>query len=560
VPTTQPLSYAASLTATKVAREIGRKYILRDVTVTVGPETKLGVVGPNGVGKSTLLRILAGLVRPDSGSVELSPPVASVGYLAQEPQRRLGETVAAHLGRMTGVAGAEVELQRSAEALGRGETGAADAYAGALERWERLGAADFEMRVESVLGELGLADLVLHQQTSTLSGGQAARVALATILLSRFDLTLLDEPTNDLDFDGLSILERFVNNRGGGVVVVSHDRAFLDRTITSVLEIDEYDRTARLYRGGWAAYLEERKVARRHAEEAYAEYESARSGLLDRAARERQWATTGIRREKSRARDNDKVQRSFRVNRTEQLASRARRTERAINRLETVDKPWEGWTLHFTIGQAPRAGAVVARLDGAVVEKGSFRLGPLSLEIGWGERVALVGPNGAGKTTLLDALFGRVPLAAGTRWIGPGVIAGELGQSRGALSGRGNLLDSFMARTGLEPSAARSLLAKFGLGAAHVVRRAESMSPGERTRAELAAFQARGVNLLVLDEPTNHLDLPAVEQLEQALDGYRGTLLLVSHDRALLEAVEITRTVDLTPRPAGDEQVFGGVG
>jgi ATPase subunit of ABC transporter with duplicated ATPase domains len=554
------MSYAASLTATKVTREIGRKYILREVTVTVGPDTKLGVVGPNGVGKSTLLRILAGLVRPDSGSVELSPPVASVGYLAQEPQRRAGETVAAQLGRITGVAGAEGELQRSAEALGRGETGAADAYAQALERWEHLGAADFDTRVESVLGELGLAETVLHQPTSTLSGGQAARVALATILLSRFDLTLLDEPTNDLDFDGLSILERFVNNRGGGVAVVSHDRAFLDRTITSVLEIDEHDRTARLYRGGWAAYLEEREVARRHAEEAYAEYESARSGLLDRAARERQWATTGIRREKSRAQDNDKVQRSFRVNRTEQLASRARRTERAINRLETVDKPWEGWTLRFTIGAAPRAGAVVARLDGAVAEKGSFRLGPLTLEIGWGERVALVGPNGAGKTTLLDALFGRVPLAAGTRWIGPGVIAGELGQSRGALSGRGTLLDAFMARTGLEPSAARSLLAKFGLGAAHVVRAAESMSPGERTRAELAAFQARGVNLLVLDEPTNHLDLPAVEQLEQALDGYGGTLLLVSHDRALLEAVEITRTIDLTPRPAGDEQVFGGVG
>jgi ATPase subunit of ABC transporter with duplicated ATPase domains len=188
---------------------------------------------------------------------------------------------------------------------------------------------------------------------------------------------------------------------------------------------------------------------------------------------------------------------------------------------------------------------VVARLDHAVASRGSFRLGPLDVEIGWGERVALVGPNGSGKTTLLEALLGRLPLASGHRWIGPGVVAGELGQDRAALAGTSTVLEAFIAATGLHVAEARSILAKFGLGADHLTRPARSLSPGERTRAELAGFQARGVNLLVLDEPTNHLDLPAIEQLEEALAGYAGTLILVTHDRQLLDAVDLTRTVDL---------------
>jgi ATPase subunit of ABC transporter with duplicated ATPase domains len=196
------------------------------------------------------------------------------------------------------------------------------------------------------------------------------------------------------------------------------------------------------------------------------------------------------------------------------------------------------------IESAPRSGAVVARLNGAIVERGSFTLGPVDLEIGWQERVAIAGPNGSGKTTLLRCLLGDLPLRSGERWMGPGVVVGELAQSRSRFGDR-RLLDAFEAASGLRVQEARALLAKFGLGAAHVERVATSLSPGERTRAELALFMARGVNCLVLDEPTNHLDLPAIEQLEQALDGYDGTLLLVTHDRALYDAVRITRTIEL---------------
>jgi ATPase subunit of ABC transporter with duplicated ATPase domains len=533
------------LTATGICRELGSKIVLRDVSVTVGPDTKLGIVGPNGVGKSTLLLVLAGIIQPDAGTVDRAPLDASIGYLAQEREGRDDETVRGHLHRTTGVADADMALQEAADALGRGDSGADDAYSVALERWQQLGAPDLDARIETVVADLGLPPAALDQTTATLSGGQAARVSLAAVLLSRFDLTLLDEPTNDLDFDGLARLEQFVRQRSGGLAIVSHDRAFLDRTITSVLELDEHDHTACLYRGGWSSYLEERAVDRRHAEDAYLDYQSARRTLLQRASRERQWATSGVTREKRGGRDHDKAQRDFRINRTEQLAARARRTETALARQERVDKPWEAWNLRFTIGEAPRSGAVVARLDDVVVKRGSFQLGPLNVEIGWGERMALVGPNGSGKTTLLDALLGRIPVASGLRWIGPSVIAGELGQDRAAFVGTESLLRAFTDATTLTTSDARSLLAKFGLGADHVTRPAHSLSPGERTRAELAGFQARGVNLLVLDEPTNHLDLPAVEQLEEAMAGFAGTLILVSHDRALLEAVDLSRTIDL---------------
>jgi ATPase subunit of ABC transporter with duplicated ATPase domains len=216
-----------------------------------------------------------------------------------------------------------------------------------------------------------------------------------------------------------------------------------------------------------------------------------------------------------------------------------------------VDKPWEGWELRLELATAARSGAVVFRLEDAVVERGAFRLGPLDLEIGWAERVAILGQNGSGKTTLLGALLGRVPLTTGTRWMGPGVVVGELDQARDRLSTAEPVLHTFTAAAGLLPREARSLLAKFGLGAADVQRSGAALSPGERTRAELALLMARGTNCLVLDEPTNHLDLPAIEQLEQALDTWEGTLLLVTHDRRLLDSVQVTRTVELPAPPAG---------
>ena len=545
-PRAEP-SPAATLVARSLTHDRGGRTILADVSLTVGPHACVGVTGPNGVGKTTLLRLLAGIDPPDAGSVTLDPPSATVGYLAQEHERVPGETVRQHLTRRTGARAAEDELAAAAAGLVEGTRQADARYGTALERFTALGAADIDARIDAVLDDLGLGSDLSDRETATLSGGQEAKVALAAIVLSRFGITLLDEPTNDLDFGGLEHLVSWIGRRTGGMVIVSHDRAFLEQTVSTVLEIDEHDHTAREFGGGWAGYRAERATARRRAEEAYELYQRTRSGLSERAERQRRWATTGVAREVRSPRDNDKAQRDFRINRTEKLAAKARQTDRAMAALDEVAKPWEGWDLRFTIEETARAGAVVARLSDAVVRRGPFVLGPLDLEIAWGDRLGLTGANGTGKSTLVGVVLGTVPLSSGRRWLGPSVVPGVLGQDRRLLGGDRDLVRVVCDRCGVTVSEARSLLAKFGLEAEQVTRPAGTLSPGERTRAELATFQALGVNLLVLDEPTNHLDLPAIEQLESALRTFAGTLVLVSHDRRMLESVELTRSLSLDP-------------
>ena len=322
----------------------------RDLTVTCGPLTvldavdlvvsagrRIGVVGPNGVGKSTLLQALAGLVPPERGRVERTPPAATVGYLPQEPSRS-DETVRELLARRTGVAPATVEMDAATAALATGEPGSDERYAVALDRWLALGGADLDARVGQVRADLGLTDRLLDQPTASLSGGEAARASLAGLLLARFDVFLLDEPTNDLDLDGLDRLERWVTALPAAVVLVSHDRTFLAHTVTDVLELDEFTHRPTLYAGGWQAYLDEREVARRAAWERFEDYDTKRRGLAGRAQREREWATQGLSKAK-RSDERDKFIRHFKVNQTEQLAGRAARTERAIERLEATTSP-----------------------------------------------------------------------------------------------------------------------------------------------------------------------------------------------------------------------------
>lgn len=519
----------------------GERMLFSDLDLVVAPGDVVGLVGVNGAGKSTLLRTLAGVQPVEEGSVTLSPPGASVGYLPQETERRAGETVRDFLARRTGVTGAQAALDAAAEALTAGTAGADDAYAGALERWLDLGGADLDERAEQVAAELGLTVDLDHPMTG-LSGGQAARAGLASLLLSRYDVFLLDEPTNDLDLAGLDRLERFVTGLRAGTVLVSHDREFLTRTVTRVLELDLAQQQVRHYGGGYDAYLEEREVARRHARADFEEYADTRAALEARARTQRAWMEKGVKNARRKATDNDKIGRKFRAEATEKQAAKAKQTERLIERLDVVEEPRKEWELRMEIAAAPRAGAVVASLRDAVVRRGDFTLGPVNLQVDWADRVAITGANGSGKSTLLGALLGRLPLDAGHAALGPGVVVGEVDQARGLFLGDQPLLEAFRAAVPeMAPADVRTLLAKFGLRAAHVLRPAATLSPGERTRAALALLQGRGVNLLVLDEPTNHLDLPAIEQLESALAGYPGTLLLVTHDRRMLEAVSVDR-------------------
>jgi ATPase subunit of ABC transporter with duplicated ATPase domains len=325
-------------------------------------------------------------------------------------------------------------------------------------------------------------------------------------------------------------------------VIVSHDREFLARTVNRIVELDLAQQQVGVYDGGYEAYLAEREVARRHAREAYEEYDDKLDSLKARAQTQRTWMAQGVRNARRKSKDNDKIGRNKQVETSEKQAAKARQTERAIERLAVVDEPRKEWELRMTIAAAPRSGTVVASATGAVVRRGTFTLGPIDAQVRWADRVAITGPNGSGKTTLIGALLGRIPVDSGTAGLGSGVRVGEIDQARGLFLGPDPLARAFGdALADWSEADVRTLLAKFGLVHHQATRPANSLSPGERTRAALALLQAREVNLLVLDEPTNHLDLPAIEQLEQALDTFGGTVLLVTHDRRMLDTVRVTR-------------------
>jgi ATPase subunit of ABC transporter with duplicated ATPase domains len=438
------------LAARSISKSFGDTLVLDGVSLTVTPGSRIGVVGPNGIGKSTLLRVLADLDPPDSGRVSREPPGLAVAYLAQE-----------------------------SEADGR-------------------------------------------------SGGEAARAKLEAILASDADVLLLDEPTNDLDFAGLELLERFLDRHRGGLVVVSHDRALLEG-MTRILEFEAETRTVREFAGGWTAFEAERRRARERHEHDYGLYVDERGRILEQARKMRQWEERGYGQGRKKKKTKDV----------------AKRFEKKLAQVEQVTKPWSPWRLELALSPSRRAGDVVARLDRAVIERDGFRLGPIDLDLRNGDRLVVLGRNGAGKTTLLQALLGELPLAEGRRWVGPGVVLGELPQGGSVFTGDGTLLDLFLEASDLGAGAARTHLAKFSLGADHVRRAARSLSPGERSRATLALLAARGVNALVLDEPTNHLDLEAIMELESALEHFEGTVVLVTHDRRFLDAFRATRTLEL---------------
>ncbi|WP_396599916.1 ABC-F family ATP-binding cassette domain-containing protein [Frigoribacterium sp. R86507] len=550
---------SALLVAKGLAGGHGHRTLFDDLDLTVAPGDVVGVVGVNGAGKSTLLRLLAGVDEPQAGTITLNPGDAFVGWLPQEHERVPGETVADYIGRRTGSTQATAEMDAAAAALGDLDPAPrpdglepADVYSTALDRWLASGAADLDERLPQVLADLGLdrdgdGAVGLDSPMTGLSGGQAARVGLAALLLSRFDIALLDEPTNDLDLDGLERLERFVQGQRGGIVLVSHDREFLARCVTKVLELDLAQSSNRVFGGGYDAYLDERETARRHAREAYDEFAEKKADLVGRARTQREWSSQGVRNAMKKAPDNDKIRRKASAESSEKQAQKVRQMESRIARLDEVDEPRKEWQLEFTIGAAPRSSSVVSTLSGAVFRQGDpatgeFVLGPVSLQVDGGDRIGITGPNGAGKSTLLRGLLGRQQPSEGGASRGASIAVGEIDQARALLAGDVPLADAFEALVPDWPQAeVRTLLAKFGLKADHVSRPVDELSPGERTRAGLALLQARGVNVLVLDEPTNHLDLAAIEQLEQALESYDGTLLLVTHDRRMLETVRLDR-------------------
>ncbi|MBF6620457.1 MAG: ABC-F family ATP-binding cassette domain-containing protein [Patulibacter sp.] len=564
----------SSLDARQVTVHHGPRTVLRDVDLTVHPHSRTGLIGPNGSGKSTLLRVLAGLETPDSGRVTRT---GTVGYLPQVAGE--DDQTARHLiHHRTGVADANRALEREAARLASGDLDAIDAHAAALDRWMALGGDDLEPRIAIAADEVGLDGALLDRPLNRLSGGQAARVGLAAIRVSRHDVLLLDEPTNHLDHDGLALLRRILEHRGG-IVLVSHDRAILDDTVEQLVVLGDPDQppgTALNHTGDYAAWERRRNEQHRRA---HAEHEQAvdvRDQLRAAEDETRRRASAAQRRASRGGRglpDPDKHNREWVKSRADGVQHRAKVIAGRAAAVEIPDKPWELPTLRLQLTAAERRNGTAVRLDGIRVRRGGWTLGPLDLALTYGDRVLLTGRNGSGKSTLIGVLTGRIAPDDGEVTVAPGTVIAELGQARDRLAGyapaggedavrgrprdrhdaqetarsraNGTTVDAVRALTGQDETEARTALAAFGLSAEVVQRSPATLSPGELTRAELAVLAATRTTCLVLDEPTNHLDIASLEAVEAALADWPGALVVASHDARFRGALAVNRTVEL---------------
>jgi ATP-binding cassette, subfamily F, member 3 len=520
------------LTAHHLTKSYGIHTVLQDVSFSISAGQRLGLIGPNGSGKTTLMRILAGVDEaPDKGSVAHTQPGLRIGYLAQGMHFAPGQTVVASLDLAAVSADAlEAEIASLAQALSDtpGDPALQNRYDTVLGRLSAL-----HRPPSTVLGPLGLADLPPETPVATLSGGQKTRLMLAQVLLQEPNLLLLDEPTNHLDIAMLEWLENWLNAFQGAALVVSHDRAFLDHTVSGILDLVPETHTLRAYAGNYSAYLEQYLKEREKQSEAYADQVAEVRRMKQDIANTKQQSLrvelTTTPRQPGVRRIAKKVARK--------ALSREKKLDRYLESDERVERPRPSWQIKLDF-EAPehQSKHVLATTDLAVGYPGHpALLSGLNLEIRAGQRIALTGPNGAGKTTLVRTLAGKLPPLAGSVHLGTAVKAGYMTQEQELLDPALSPLQTVQKVAPFNETEARHFLHFFLFGGDDPLRPSGEMSYGERARLQLAVLIAQGCSFLLLDEPINHLDIPSRARFEQALAGYDGTVLAVVHDRYFIE-------------------------
>jgi len=518
-----------------ISKSFGIETVLEDVSFVINPGERAALVGPNGCGKSTLLKIIAGEMAADAGRIA-TPPTLRIGYLRQGMTPRPGQTVGqAVRAGLAGWDGARAEVDRLAGEMA--ETADLDramaAYDRAVTRFEALGGYGVEHRTEELLAHLGLDGIDPATPVAQLSGGEQTRAGLAAVLIGGPDLLLLDEPTNHLDIEALEWLESWLAAFDGAALIVSHDRTFLDRTVTRVLEIDE--RTHRLteYAGSysdyaaqraatiekqWAAWKDQQAEIRRQKQDIHRTMMHAQSVELTTTPRQ-----PGVRRYAKKV--------------AKKAKSREKKLERYVASDERVEKPDQHWEMNLDFGaDLPRGGTEVIRLKGLGHHfDNGWLFREVTLTLYHGERIALLGPNGTGKSTLLKAVVGEINPAEGMVQIGAGMRIGYLPQKQDTLDPAATALSTVRDAAPLTETEVRNFLHNFLFAGDDVFVPVEKLSYGERSRLLLARLVARGANCLLLDEPLNHLDIPSRERFEAALAAFPGTVLATVHDRAFID-------------------------
>jgi len=526
------------LSVSQLCKSYGVDPVFRDVHFDLNPGERLGIVGPNGCGKTTLLRIIVGDERADRGSVRFTPSTAKIGYLPQGLVPDAAETIGSFLGRMVGDVdklSARLEAVADMIAVEPGRKDLQDEYDLLLNDLQV--AAENEGRVPATLAALGLEGKPADTPVQVLSGGQKTRLGLAGVLLSAPQVMLLDEPTNHLDISMLDWLENWLLDYTGAVLFVSHDRSFLDRVATGILEIDPLTRKLKAYAGNYSAYLAQKQAERERQWQVYTDQQEEITRLRHSAAHLRGLSTF---RRGGKADTGDKFALGFFANRSLGTMGRAKQIETRIEHLltdERVDKPGRTWQMKadFT-STSPSGRDVLVLEDLSIGYENTVLLSNLSLTLRFGRRAVLVGPNGSGKTTLLRTVIGQMPALAGRVRLGSGVQLGYMAQEQEVLDPRLDALATICRVGAFAETEARSFLSLFLFKGDDVFTKAGNMSYGERSRLMLACLVASGCNFLLLDEPINHLDIPSRASFEQALASFHGTILAVVHDRYFIES------------------------
>ena len=522
------------LQVSNVCKRYADVSVLENVSFIANPGEQLGLIGPNGCGKTTLLRIIAGEERPDSGSVRFNQPGLRLGYLEQGQSHAEQDTLADFIQigeKAIDAAAARVAELAQALATARGTAQARlmEAYGEALAELEVLGETQTPRHeVEAILAGLGLDDVSLETPVANLSGGQKTRLGLARLLGQRPQILLLDEPTNHLDIEALDWLEAWLRDYRGAALIVSHDRTFLDHTVTRILDLDPATYTVVEYTGNYSDYIE---AWERDREKQWARWRDQRAEtrrIKQDIARTRNQA---LRVELTTTPSQPTIRR-YAKKVAKKAKSREKKLERYLQGEERLERPGRTWQMKLEFEDTPQSGQDVLVLeDVAVGYEGEPLVRAVDQVLRAGERIAMVGPNGAGKTTLLRAIAGELEPLAGRMRLGTNVRLGYYAQEQETLDPDSTPLETVVEVASMSETDVRSFLHYFLFTGDEVFAPVETLSYGERARLVLARLVATGCNFLLLDEPVNHLDIPSRAQFEQAMRAFEGTVLAVVHDR-----------------------------
>ena len=519
-----------------LSKHFGIQPVLKNINFNISAGERIGLIGANGSGKTTLMRILAGLEHPDSGDVASTRPNLRLGYLAQgmefDPNQTLHSALGLESDSQTDPA---LEVEALAVALSQNPHDASlqAQYDSALRKLSAI-----STQPSAVLEPLGLSHFPADTPIAHLSGGQKTRLMLAKVLLDDPHLLLLDEPTNHLDIEMLEWLEDWLNGFKGAALIVSHDRTFLDNTVTKVLELDSSTHTIKTYDGNYSDYLEQKLLEFDKQMQAYQDQQDE-IAQLKRAARHIRSLT--VMKVGGKADGGDKFAKGFFGNRaTKNVAGRAKNLEARIDHLltdEKVDKPQGLWKLKLDFGQPEHQSKDVLVTDSLSIGYTPEQplLTNINLFIRAGQRIVLTGPNGAGKTSFIRTVVGKLSPLSGSFRLGGATKLGYMAQEQELLNPALNSVQTIQSVSAINETETRNFLHYFLFKGDAALRPAGELSYGERARLQLALLVAQGCTFLILDEPINHLDIPSRERFEEALENFNGTILAVVHDRSFIE-------------------------